>query len=343
MALFLRAWKNWRSTRSLRNAGGMKVAQFPGGQNAQEQQNRKTDAKRQRPSHAAVAALTWRFLSASPHHEEQRCTQTANDGHKSHCHKEFHVDDYRVERAVVNARFLVLTLAAAAGVLVTASLGMWQLSRAVQKQAMQSDIDARRQMAPLDGSVLAGGPADTRNRAGAVHRRVVVRGHWLAAHTVYLDNRQMGGRQGFYVLTPLELEGRQAVVIVQRGWVPRNFSDRQLLPVIDTPTGLVTVEGRIAPAPGRLYGTSDGVGGAIRQNLDLSAFAVEIRRPLLEVTVLQTDAAAGGLLRQWPDVATGVEKHRGYAFQWFALAGLIGLLYVWFQIVRPYLRARQSV
>lgn len=320
----------------------MEVSQFPGGQNAQEQQNRKTDPKRQRPSHAAVAALTRRILSASPHHEEQRCTETANDGHKSQCHKEFHADDYLPERVVVNARFLVLTLAAAVGVLATGSLGMWQWSRASQKLALQSDIDSRRQMAPLDGTVLAGGPADTGNRAGLVHRRVIVRGHWMAAHTVYLDNRQMAGRQGFFVLTPLELEGRGGVVVVQRGWVPRNFNDRQALPVLETPSGLVTVEGRIAPAPGRLYGTPDAGGGAIRQNLDLSAFATEIQRPLLEVTVVQTDAAAGGLLREWPEVATGVEKHRGYAFQWFALAGLIGLLYVWFQIVRPYFRARQS-
>jgi surfeit locus 1 family protein len=34
-------------------------------------------------------------------------------------------------------------------------------------------------------------------------------------------------------------------------------------------------------------------------------------------------------------VASGVEKHHGYAFQWFGLSGLISLLYVWFQIVQP--------
>jgi surfeit locus 1 family protein len=46
-------------------------------------------------------------------------------------------------------------------------------------------------------------------------------------------------------------------------------------------------------------------------------------------------AASEGLLREWPQAATGVEKHYGYAFQWFGLALLIALLYVWFQIVRP--------
>ena len=54
--------------------------------------------------------------------------------------------------------------------------------------------------------------------AGLLHRPVILHGHWLAAATVYLDNRQMNGRPGFYVLTPLQLDDRPEVVLVQRGW-----------------------------------------------------------------------------------------------------------------------------
>ena len=39
-------------------------------------------------------------------------------------------------------------------------------------------------------------------------------------------------------------------------------------------------------------------------------------------------------------VGAGVDKHYGYAFQWFGLCGLIALLYVWFQIVRRFIRPR---
>ena len=49
--------------------------------------------------------------------------------------------------------------------------------------------------------------------------------------------------------------------------------------------------------------------------------------------------ADDGLLRQWPAVAIDVGKHHGYAFQWFALCALITGLYVWFQLLRPRLRA----
>jgi surfeit locus 1 family protein len=66
----------------------------------------------------------------------------------------------------------------------------------------------------------------------------------------------------------------------------------------------------------------------------LAALRAKTGWPLLEVTVVQTGAPSEGLLREWPQPATGVEKHYGYAFQWFGLSALITLLYVWFQIVR---------
>ena len=37
--------------------------------------------------------------------------------------------------------------------------------------------------------------------------------------------------------------------------------------------------------------------------------------------------------------AAGVDKHHGYAFQWFALCALTAGLYVWFQIIQPRRRA----
>lgn len=227
-----------------------------------------------------------------------------------------------------NWRFWLITAAAAVGVAVTASLGLWQLSRAAGKQALQASMDAQRALPPLQGSAL--------NNESPLQRPVVVRGTWLGAHTVYLDNRQMNGKPGFFVLTPLQLDGSPAVLVVQRGWAPRNFSDRLALPPVQTPPGVVTVEGRIAPAPARLLDFDAPPGGAIRQNLDLARFAEELGRPVLAVTVVQTGEASEGLLRQWAQPASGAEKHYGYAFQWFGLAGLIAFLYVWFQIVRRF-------
>jgi surfeit locus 1 family protein len=151
----------------------------------------------------------------------------------------------------------------------------------------------------------------------------------------------MNDKQGLYVVTPLRLEGSSAVILVQRGWVARNFVDRAILPQIETPVGVVEIQGRIAPPPVKLYQFGAAETGLIRQNIDMLSFSAELSAPLLAVTVQQTAVASEGLLRDWPRVASGVEKHYGYAFQWFALAALIAILYVWFQIVRRFIRPPQ--
>ena len=151
----------------------------------------------------------------------------------------------------------------------------------------------------------------------------------------------MSGKSGFVVLTPLVLEGSAGVVLVQRGWVPRNFADRTRLPEVVTPQGVVAVSGRIAPPPSKLYEFKGIESGRIRQNIDVSAFARETTLPLMGVSLLQTGAASDGLLREWAAPNVGVDKHYGYAFQWFGLSALVVFLYLWFQLVSP-LRSKAS-
>jgi surfeit locus 1 family protein len=155
---------------------------------------------------------------------------------------------------------------------------------------------------------------------------------------VFLDNRQMNGAPGFYVITPLQLEGATEAVLVQRGWVARHFDDRSALPRVASPGGRVRVDGLIAPPPARLYEFAGASSGPIRQNLDLEAYARETRTRLLPLSLLQAESpatAGDGLSRRWPLPAVGVQKHYGYAFQWFALSALMAGLYVWFQLIRP--------
>lgn len=248
-------------------------------------------------------------------------------------------------------RFWMIAAAAVAGMWVTASLGRWQLSRAAEKEALQSLLDARSHLAPLDGSALVSAGADAARAGddqGLVHRAVVLEGRWLPAYTVFLDNRQMHGRPGFFVLTPLQLQGPKAgVVLVQRGWVPRNFEDRTQVPPVQTAEGVVVrVQGRVAAAPSRLFEFQGGDptkgSSRIRQNLDLAAFRSETGLALAPLTVLQTGEASEGLQRDWLVVGSGIDKHYGYAFQWFGLCGLIAILYVWFQIVRRFIRPRSQ-
>jgi surfeit locus 1 family protein len=229
-------------------------------------------------------------------------------------------------------RFWLVLLAALGAFAGTLRLGDWQLSRGAQKDAFAAAIVAQGARAPVDGDALAA----AQEPLLLLHRVVNLRGRWLAAKTVYLDNRQMNAKQGFYVVTPLQLEGGSAVVLVQRGWAPRNFENRAALPPVDTPAGTVALQGRVEASPAKLLDLGAAAeSGAIRQNLDLAQYRQETGLPLLAVSVQQTGAASEGLLREWPAVDSGASRNYGYAVQWFALAGLIAILYVWFQIVKP--------
>ncbi|WP_174525303.1 SURF1 family protein [Hydrogenophaga palleronii] len=228
-------------------------------------------------------------------------------------------------------RFWIVTAATVLTMAVTASLGLWQLDRAGQKLALQAQIQERSALAPWRNAELLGAADATHG----VHRPVRLTGQWLPEASVFLDNRQMNARVGLFLVTPLRLEGSQRVVLVQRGWVPRDFTDRSRLPDIDTPTGTVSIEGRLAAAPSKLYDLGGAGVGPIRQNVDLVAFAQETGLDLLGVSVLQTGGASEGLLRDWPPIAVDVNKHHGYAFQWFSLCLLAGILYVWFQLISP--------
>jgi len=229
-------------------------------------------------------------------------------------------------------RRLLLLAATVAGALVTARLGVWQLDRAAQKEALQAAITARAALPVLrGGSALAEAPADA---AAQEHRRAQVEGTWLPSLTVHLDNRQMDGRPGFFVLTPLALADGTAL-LVQRGWRPRDFEDRTRLAPLRTPAGIVTMEGRLARGVARLYGFEGAESGPIRQNLELPSFATETGLRLRPLVLLQTSPADDGLRRDWPLPAVDVHKHYGYAFQWFALCALILCLHVWFRILRP--------
>lgn len=233
---------------------------------------------------------------------------------------------------------LLIAAAAVLGIAVTASLGAWQWNRGEARTALHEAMAAKAATAPVEPpELMAVAEGDLR----LAYRPVRLRGQWLPERTVFLDNRQMNAAPGFYVVTPLRLEGSQAVVLVQRGWAPRNFQRRDALPAVQTPAGVVEVAGRLAPPPAKLYAFAKEEKGTIRQNLDLAAFRAETGLALLPLSVQQTGAPSEGLLRQWPQAGSGAEKNYGYAFQWWAMSALIAILYVWFQLVLPRRRARR--
>jgi surfeit locus 1 family protein len=242
---------------------------------------------------------------------------------------------------------VVVWAATAVGMAVTASLGVWQLQRADTKQALHEAMLARGAQAPWSADRL---PCEASAWQAAEQHRVLLQGRWLHQHTLYLDNRPMQGRAGFVVLTPLQLAHSPgctaSVVLVQRGWVPRDPRDRLRLPDVPQPEGDVTLLARITWAPSRLMSLG-GSGaeteqGLIRQNVDPEALAREWGLRLRPGSLQQLDEgvnSADGLLRHWWQPSADVGKHQAYAAQWFGMAAALLGLCVWSQWIRPKGRA----
>ncbi len=246
-------------------------------------------------------------------------------------------------RVTSHWRFCLVTGATVLAVALTASLGLWQLNRAAQKERLAEQRSARQALPALNWSDLlqANMPMDLPEM---LDRQVELEGYWKHEATVFLDNRPLNGRAGFWVVTPLWHEGRQQAVLVTRGWVPRRLDDRTAVPSLDASSGLVRVKGRLAPPPSKLYDFGQAGQGRIRQNIDIDAFAAEWSLKLWPVSVQQLDSAGPEtvLSRDWPLPDSDVHQHYGYAVQWFGLTLLLIFLYVWFQCIGPWRQRRAS-
>lgn len=219
--------------------------------------------------------------------------------------------------------FIATVLLVALGI----ALGNWQQGRAAHKAALRDKIAERSGQAPL-----ALGP-EPQALAALEYRRVRVTGHFVAGWPLFLDNRPYQGRVGFYLLMPFKIAGSDTHVLVARGWLPRDAAEYGRVPRYTTPSGQVTIEGIVTGSMGHVMqlGTPAPLKpDAIVQNLEVAQVAQASGLRLQPFFVQQTGPAEQGaaLVRDWPAPSTGIEKHQGYAFQWYALAAMAFLFFV---------------
>lgn len=240
--------------------------------------------------------------------------------------------------------FVATVLLVALGI----SLGQWQERRAAQKIALEAKLLFGNRAAPLvlGPQILAA--------EGLQFRRVSIKGRFVPAWTLYLENRPYQGRAGFYVLEPFQIDGSDMHVLIERGWLPRNSEVRERLPAYTTPPGTVILEGSVRLNAGRVMqlGSPPPLKpAAIVQNVDIAQLAAASGMRLQPFVVQETavrnmaqntpaDGApihaespvpgqsADHLVRDWPLPSLGVEQHRAYAFQWYALALMAFLFFV---------------
>jgi surfeit locus 1 family protein len=265
----------------------------------------------------------------------------------------------RPQLGKVLASNLIPFVAAIALIALTLSLGRWQLERAAQKAALLEAQTQALAQPPINGNLQTLASTDWGRR------RVRLQGEWLNSKTIFLDNRTYKGQAGFFVLTPLRLNGSSVAsadpIIVLRGWVARDPAQRTRLPTLSS-TSSAEVTGiaesfdvhrsRLIPSTQtdpRGARMREGDGGRIWQSLDALEASVWVGMPLAPFVLrqLNTQTAPDGLARDlqrdlqrdWSagldGLTNAINKHKGYAFQWFAMAVALTLLSLYYLILRP--------
>ncbi|ELR64041.1 Cytochrome oxidase biogenesis protein Surf1, facilitates heme A insertion [Photobacterium marinum] len=199
-------------------------------------------------------------------------------------------------------------------------LGLWQMSRAQEKQALSSALKYRSEQMYYSLDSL---PSDPRWYG------LTLRGAFDHSRAVLLDNQTYQGRVGYHVLYPFAADG--AWVLVNLGWIAAP-AYREQIPVLPEHHGELRLAGVIAPPSGliELKQAPLVAEWPLRvQNLNIQKLSEKMELALLP-WVLQIDPEHPVALQQtWTPVVTGPHKHYAYALQWFLMAAAIFALAGW--------------
>ncbi len=218
---------------------------------------------------------------------------------------------------------LVPSAAAAVVFGLLCGLGLWQLDRAAGKEERRDAFEAGR-VVVLDETALGSEPHE--------YARVDFGGRYDPLHQFLQDNRTYRGRPGYHVLTPFRTASHGAV-LVNRGWVPGG-PDRAVLPEVATPGGELRLRGTVRLPREDLFVLGDTGYAAsgwprVVQRVEIDAMQGSLGYPLAAWLVALDPDAPHGYVREWK-AASGLtpDRHRGYAFQWFALAAALFAIWV---------------
>lgn len=206
-------------------------------------------------------------------------------------------------------------------------LGIWQLDRARQKEALQAQFAQQ-----LTLPVVALDTLELSQPEAQRYRQISAHGDYDKEQQILLDNQVVQRQPGYYVYTPLRMSNSESAILVNRGWLPVGAS-RATLPDIDIAETKAFIQGRLSQPtnPGlQLDNTrAEQPWPWPVQHIDYAELSATLGYPLLPMIVLLDPNANDGYRREWQPSFGGMgpERHRGYAVQWFALALTLIVIY----------------
>ncbi|MFK8082064.1 MAG: SURF1 family protein [Granulosicoccus sp.] len=224
-------------------------------------------------------------------------------------------------------------------------LGKWQLDRAALKVSMQSSADAAMQAQATPLLLI-----EDLEAASMAYQRTTVTGTYDPKRQFLWDNRTHRGQAGYEVISLINMD-EGGVALVNRGWTAPG-ANRQQLPDVELPSevvdGTVTIEGYLS-RPSKGFSSGDAITGndqwpMLLQYFDYDTLSAALGEPVtaavLQAQALGTDSSTPvvltsrpeWLIANWQPAATGPAKHYSYAFQWFAMA--LALTVIFFVVNR---------
>lgn len=220
-------------------------------------------------------------------------------------------------------------------------LGNWQLERAALKVSLQNAAKKANNAAATE--LISVTDFD---KAASSYQRVSIRGKYDAERQLLWDNRTYKGQAGFEIIVPMKTSSGQWVLI-NRGWLAPGAS-RQQLPDVSLPVAVIgseiVIEGLVSqPSQGFASGLAVSAGDGwphLLQYFDYDAIGDVLGESILPVVIQAQTLGTDGVTKtvssarpewlqaNWQPAASGPAKHYSYAFQWFAMAIALTILFL---------------
>jgi len=202
------------------------------------------------------------------------------------------------------------------------NLGNWQLKRATDKETILAQYNKMQASRAFDWT--------HKDKPPVSFAKVAVHGQ-LLKKLFFLDNQFYHHNLGYYLLVPVLLQDN-SILMVDEGWLSAN-NNRHILPPVAVElqqvwSGQVYYPKNSKVKLGQVIDSRHG-SSYVLESIDFAALEQILQRRVHHWVLRMPAGANQQFVREWRIVNMPPNRHRAYALQWFAMAGIIGIILLW--------------
>ena len=209
------------------------------------------------------------------------------------------------------------------------SLGFWQLDRADEKRDIEQQIFEAQSSKPE----LIANPLELIKKE---HYNALIKGHYATDLQFIYDNQIVNSNAGYYVMTPFIMNDRQSILI-NRGFIPWNGRRDRIADItIDDQQRIIEVLlVRPVQRPELSKEKTIKKFPMLIQSLNIGQLSSQSKLDLIPIIGRLKKTQSDGFFRQWKPFYGSVDKHLGYALQWFLMALALFIISLRLLLKRP--------